>query len=44
VLHQEFECQRSRLPTLWTNSYVVAIVGGAPRSVIKRDVDDQKGR
>ena len=30
LLRQEFAWLRSRLPTLWTNSYFVATVGGAP--------------
>ena len=29
-LRQEFDWLCSRLPTLWTNSYFVATVGGAP--------------
>jgi putative transposase len=44
VLRQEFPWLRSRLPSLWTNSYFVATVGGAPVSVIKRYVETQKGR
>jgi putative transposase len=44
VLRQEFPWLRSRLPTLWTNSYFVATVGGAPLSVIKRYVENQKSR
>jgi putative transposase len=44
LLRQEFPWLRSRLPSLWTNSYFVATVGGAPRSVINRDVENQKGR
>jgi putative transposase len=44
VLRQEFPWLRSRLPTLWTNSYFVATVGGAPLLVIKRYVGDQKSR
>jgi putative transposase len=32
------------LPSLWTNSYLVATVGGAPRSVIKLYVESQKDR
>lgn len=44
ALRQEFPWLRSRLPSLWTNSYFVATVGGAPLSVIKRDVATQKGR
>ncbi|WP_445311471.1 IS200/IS605 family transposase [Microcoleus vaginatus] len=35
-LRQEFPWLKSRLPTLWTNSYFIATVGGAPLSVIKQ--------
>jgi putative transposase len=42
VLRQEFSSLRSRLPTLWTNNYFVATVGGAPLDVVKRYVEDQK--
>ncbi len=42
LLRQEFPTLRSRLPTLWTNSYFVATVGGAPLSVIKAYVENQK--
>ncbi len=41
-LRQEFPKLRSRLPTLWTNSYFVSTVGGAPLSVIKQYVENQK--
>ena len=41
-LRQEFPALRSRLPTLWTNSYFVSTVGGAPLSVIKQYVENQK--
>ena len=44
VLREEFPWLRSRLPSLWTNSYLVATVGGAPRSVIERYVESQKSR
>jgi putative transposase len=44
VLRQEFPWLKSRLPSLWTNSYFVATVGGAPLSVIKRCVETQKSR
>lgn len=44
VLREEFPWLRSRLPSLWTNSYFVATVGGAPLSVIKRYVEAQKDR
>ena len=42
LLRQEFPKLRSRLPTLWTNSYFVATVGGAPLSVIKQYIENQK--
>ena len=42
VLRQEFSWLRSRIPTLWTNSYFVSTVGGAPLSVIKQYIEDQK--
>ena len=44
VLRDEFPWLRSRLPSLWTNSYFVATVGGAPLSVIKGEVETQKDR
>jgi putative transposase len=42
-LRQEFEWLKSRLPTLWTNSYFVSTVGGAPIAVIKQYIENQKG-
>jgi putative transposase len=42
LLRQEFPALVSRLPSLWTNSYFVATVGGAPLDVIKRYVANQK--
>lgn len=44
VLRDEFPWLKSKLPSLWTNSYFVATVGGAPLSVIKRYVEAQKDR
>ncbi len=41
-LRREFPHLRSRLPTLWTNSYFVSTVGGAPLEVVKQYVEDQK--
>lgn len=41
-LRQEFPHLKSRLPTLWTNSYFVATVGGAPLDVIKQYIQNQK--
>ena len=42
LLRQEYPTLRSRLPTLWTNSYFVSTVGGAPLSVIKQYIENQK--
>ena len=42
ALRQEFRTLKSRLPTLWTNSYFVSTVGGAPLAVIKQYVEKQK--
>jgi putative transposase len=42
LLRQEFSWLRNRLPTLWTNSYFVATVGGAPLAVIKQYIENQK--
>jgi len=44
VLREEFAWLRSRLASLWTNSDLVATVGGASLSVIKRYVETQKER
>ena len=42
ILRQEFGTLRSRLPSLWTNSYFVSTVGVAPLSVIKQYIENQK--
>lgn len=42
LLRQEFPSLRSRIPTLWTNSYFVATVAGATLEVVKRYVEDQR--
>jgi putative transposase len=44
VLREEFPSLKSRLPTLWTNSYFVATSGGAPLWAVKRYVEQQKSR
>ena len=41
LLRQEHAWLRSRLPTLWTNSYFVSTVGGAPFEVIKQYINAQ---
>lgn len=42
LLRAEFRHIKSRMPTLWTNSYFVATIGGAPLSVIKRYIENQR--
>lgn len=42
ILRDEFPWLKSRLPSLWTNSYFVSTVGGAPLSVIKQYIENQK--
>jgi len=42
ILRQEFPHIRTRLPTLWTNSYFVSTVGGAPLAMIKQYIENQK--
>lgn len=44
VLRHEFPSLKRRLPSLWTNSYFVATVGAVPLDVVKRYIEDQKGR
>lgn len=42
LLRHEFPWLKSRLPTLWTNSYFVSTVGGAPLSAVKQYIENQK--
>jgi len=42
LLRQEFPWLKSRIPTLWTHSYFVATVGGAPLAVVKQYLEQQK--
>ena len=42
ILREEFPWLKSKLPTLWTNSYFVSTVGGAPLSAIKQYIENQK--
>ena len=42
ILRTEFPGLKSRLPTLWTNSYFVSSVGGAPLEAIKKYIENQK--
>jgi putative transposase len=42
LLRQEFPMLKRKLPTLWTNSYFVGTTGGAPLSIIKEYIEQQK--
>lgn len=42
ALRAEFPWLKSRIPSLWTNSYFVSTVGGAPLAVIKQYIENQK--
>lgn len=42
LLRGEFKHLTTRMPTLWTNSYFASTVGGAPLSVIKQYIENQK--
>lgn len=42
LLRQEFPKLKSRIPTLWTNSVFVSTVGGAPLSIVKQYIEQQK--
>lgn len=42
LLRREFPNLKSRLPSLWTHSYFVSSVGGAPLTMIKQYIDNQR--
>ena len=42
VLRDEFKHLTTKLPTLWTNSYFVSTVGGAPLDAVKQYIESQK--
>lgn len=42
LLRQEFPSLKRRIPTLWTNSYFVATVGGAPLEIVKQYIANQR--
>ena len=44
ILRTEFPWLRSRLPTLWTNSYFCSTVGTASVSAIREYIENQKSR
>ena len=42
LLREEFPNLTTQLPTLWSHSYFVSTVGGAPLEVIKQYIEHQK--
>jgi putative transposase len=44
ALRAEYPALKRRLPSLWTNHYFVATVGGVTRETLQRYVESQKGR
>ena len=42
ALRKEFPSLKTRLPTLWTNSYFVSTVDGAPLDAVKRYIENQE--
>jgi len=42
ILRKEFPILTSKIPTLWTNSYFISTVGGAPLKIIKQYIENQK--
>jgi putative transposase len=42
MLRKEYPELKTRLPTLWSNSYFVSTVGGAPLGAIKQYIENQK--
>lgn len=44
ALRQEFPVLKRKLPSLWTNSYYAATVGGVTIETLKRYVENQKGK
>jgi len=42
ILRKEFKELTTKLPTLWTNSYFISTVGGAPLAIVKQYIESQK--
>lgn len=42
ILREEFPILKTKLPTLWTNSYFVSTTGDAPLDAIKKYISQQK--
>ena len=44
ALREEFPVLKRRLPSLWTNSYYCATTGSVTLEMLKRYVQNQKGK
>lgn len=42
ILRDEFPQLKTKLPTLWSNSYFISTVGGAPLEAVKQYIESQK--
>lgn len=42
ILRKEFVHLTTKIPTLWTNSYFISTVGGAPLDTVKQYIESQK--
>ena len=42
LLREQHKTLRTRVPTLWTNSYFVSTVGGVTLDIIKKYIEEQK--
>lgn len=43
-LREEFPFLKSRLPTLWSRSYYAGSVGSVSEAVVRKYIEDQKGK
>jgi putative transposase len=44
LLRNEFPYLKKTMPCMWTNSYFVSTVGGAPLNIVKQYIENQKLR
>lgn len=44
LLRKEFPLLKKTMPCMWTNSYFISTVGGAPLSIVKQYIENQKLR
>ena len=42
LLREKFRHLKTKLPAMWTNSYFISTVGGAPLEVIKKYIQNQQ--